>query len=289
MWVLSTLSYSSETWLTYSVKGLRLNCVYQRHLRTIMNVTLKDHVSNHDILAKGKIPSLPALISQKRLWHWVMSLEWKTVGSLWKLCLGSRPHWQTSTSVQGCLQTWLESLRHRDSHHPGETAEHNRTTWTKVTSMGWKQNDEKHQINGRSETNHHINFHQMLPSNTITTVKSVVKRLDFTAIGYAVHKNNSVTFVKHVKRVAHKFLFLCMKACNWIDRVQAQWWAIYLNVSYERHFRQRICSAHKSETQYIHHEHSECMVYQKHPRSKSCGFNISLPASLWSHRTNLFH
>ena len=143
--VLSTLSYGSETWLTYSVKGRRLNCVYQRHLRTIMNVTLKDHVSNHDILAKGKIPSLPAVISQKRLWHWVMSLEWKTVGSLWKLCLGSWPHWQTSTPIQECLQTWHESLWHRDSHHPGETAEHNRTTWTKITCDGMEKNDEKHQ------------------------------------------------------------------------------------------------------------------------------------------------
>ena len=55
--VLSTLLYGSETWPTYSVQERRLNSVFQCHLRTIMNVTWKDHVSNHDILAKGKIPS----------------------------------------------------------------------------------------------------------------------------------------------------------------------------------------------------------------------------------------
>ena len=72
--VLSTLLYGSETWPTYSVQERRLpvsNSVYQRHLRTIMHITWKDHVSNHDILAKGKIPSLHALISQRRLrWLW---------------------------------------------------------------------------------------------------------------------------------------------------------------------------------------------------------------------------
>ena len=65
--ILSTLLYGSETWPTYSVQEQRLNSVFQRHLRKIMNVTWKDHVLNHDILAKGKISSLHALISQKRL------------------------------------------------------------------------------------------------------------------------------------------------------------------------------------------------------------------------------
>ena len=57
--ILSTLLYGSETWPTYSVQERHLNSVYHRHLRTIMNVTWKDHISNHDILAKGKI-SKPA-------------------------------------------------------------------------------------------------------------------------------------------------------------------------------------------------------------------------------------
>ena len=48
--VLSTLLDGSETWPTYSVQERRLNSVYQHHLRTIMNVTWQDHVSNHDIL-----------------------------------------------------------------------------------------------------------------------------------------------------------------------------------------------------------------------------------------------
>ena len=94
--VLSTLLYVSKTWPTYSVQERCLNNVYQRHLRTIMNITWKDHVSNHDILAKGKIPSLHALISQKRL-RWLGHVTRMEVGRIPKdmlyseLCLGTRP------------------------------------------------------------------------------------------------------------------------------------------------------------------------------------------------------
>ena len=47
-------------------------------------------------------------------------------------------------------------------------------------------------INGkRRETNHHLNLLQALPSKAITVIKSLVQRLDFTATGYAVPKNDS--------------------------------------------------------------------------------------------------
>ena len=94
--VLSTLLYGTETWPTYSVQERRLNSVCQRHLRTIMHVTWKDHVSNHDILAKGKIPSLHALISQRRL-QWLGHVTRMEDSRIPKdmlyseLCLGTRP------------------------------------------------------------------------------------------------------------------------------------------------------------------------------------------------------
>ena len=94
--VLSTLLYGSETWKTYSVQERRLNSVYQCHLRTIMHVTWKGHVSNHDILAKGKIPSLHVLISQRRL-VWLGHVTRMEDGGIpkdmlySKLCLGTRP------------------------------------------------------------------------------------------------------------------------------------------------------------------------------------------------------
>ena len=47
-------------------------------------------------------------------------------------------------------------------------------------------------INGRKrETNYHLNLQQILLSNVITAVKFVDQRLDFTATGYAVFKNDS--------------------------------------------------------------------------------------------------
>ena len=145
----STLLYGSETWPTYSVQEQHLNIIVcQCHLRTIMHVTWKDHVSNHDILAKGKILSLHALISQKRL-RWLGHVTRMEDGGIPKemlcseLCLGTRPTGRPALRFKDVCKRDMKACNINTSSW--ETAAHNRTTWKKITRDGMKKNDEKHQ------------------------------------------------------------------------------------------------------------------------------------------------
>ena len=193
--VLSTLLYGSETWPSYSVQERRINSVFQRHLRTIMNITWKDHVSNHNILTKGKIPSLHALISLKRL-RWLGHVTRMEDGRIPKhmlyseLCLGTRPTGRPALRFKDVCKRDMKACDIDTSSW--ETAAQNRITWRKITRDGMKIMMKSVNINGRKrETNHHLNLQQILPSNVITAVKSVDQGLDFTATGHAVFKNDS--------------------------------------------------------------------------------------------------
>ena len=159
--VLSTLLYGSKTWPTYSVQERRLNSVYQRHLRTIMNVTWKDHVSNHDILVKGKIPSLHALISQKHLpWlgHVTRMEDCRIPKDMLysELCLGTRSTGRPALRFKDVCKWDMKACDIDTSFW--ETAAHNRTNWRKITRNGMKKNgikknDEKHQHKWQEKRN----------------------------------------------------------------------------------------------------------------------------------------
>ena len=68
--VLSTLLYSCESWTLYTRQELRLNAFHLRSIRKILGITWQDRVPNKDVLARAKIPSMFALLSQRRL-RWV--------------------------------------------------------------------------------------------------------------------------------------------------------------------------------------------------------------------------
>ena len=154
--VLSTLLYGRETWPTYSVQERRLNSIYQGHLRTIMNVTWKDHVLNLYILAKGKIPCLHALISQKRL-RWLGHVTRMEDGQISKdmlnseLCLGTRPTGRPALRFKDVCQRDMKACDIDTSSW--ETAAHNRATWKKITHDGMKKNDEKGQHKWQEKRN----------------------------------------------------------------------------------------------------------------------------------------
>ena len=65
--VLSTLLYGSEAWTLYSRQERRLNSFHMRCLRRILGIKWEDRVSNKEVLAQAGLPSMFALLSQRRL------------------------------------------------------------------------------------------------------------------------------------------------------------------------------------------------------------------------------
>ncbi len=94
--VLSTLLYSSESWTLYARQERRLNTFHLRSLRRILGITWKDHIPNKDVLAQARVPSMFALLSQRRL-RWLGHVSRMQSGRIPKdilygeLTTGSRP------------------------------------------------------------------------------------------------------------------------------------------------------------------------------------------------------
>ena len=94
--VLSTLLYGSETWTLYSHQERRVNSFHLRCLRRILGITWQDRVPNKNILAQAGIPSIFALLSQRRL-RWLGHVSRMQEGRLPKdmlygeLATGTRP------------------------------------------------------------------------------------------------------------------------------------------------------------------------------------------------------
>lgn len=65
--VLSTLLYGSESWTLHSHQERRLNALHLRWLRRLLGIAWQDHVTNIDVLAKAGLPSMHAMLSQRRL------------------------------------------------------------------------------------------------------------------------------------------------------------------------------------------------------------------------------
>ena len=65
--VLSTLLYNSKTWTVYSCQERRLNTFHLRYLRRILGITWRDCVPDKDVVAQTGLPSMFALLNQRRL------------------------------------------------------------------------------------------------------------------------------------------------------------------------------------------------------------------------------
>ena len=91
--VLSTLLYSSETWTLYSCHERRLNTFHLRCLRRILGITWQDWVPNKDVVAQAGLPSMFALLNQRRL-GWLGHVSGMKEGQIplySKLTTGTRP------------------------------------------------------------------------------------------------------------------------------------------------------------------------------------------------------
>ena len=65
--VLSTLLYGSETWTLYSRQERRLNAFHMRCLRQLLGITWQDHITNAEVLSRAGLPSMYAMLTQRRL------------------------------------------------------------------------------------------------------------------------------------------------------------------------------------------------------------------------------
>ena len=65
--VTSILLYGSESWTPYTRQEHRLNTFHLRCLRKILGITWQDCVPNKDVLERAGMPSMFALLTQRRL------------------------------------------------------------------------------------------------------------------------------------------------------------------------------------------------------------------------------
>ncbi|PZC71480.1 hypothetical protein B5X24_HaOG213343 [Helicoverpa armigera] len=65
--ILSILLYGAETWTSYAKQERRLNNFHMRCLRRILDISWKDRVTNEKVLSMACIPSITALLKQRRL------------------------------------------------------------------------------------------------------------------------------------------------------------------------------------------------------------------------------
>ena len=75
--VLRNLLYGSEAWTLYSRQERRLNAFNLRCLRRLLDITWKDSIANMNVLDKAGLPSIYAILTQRRL-RWlshVISME----------------------------------------------------------------------------------------------------------------------------------------------------------------------------------------------------------------------
>ena len=115
--VLSTLLYGSESWTTYSKQENRLEVFHLRCLRRILGISWKDRISNNAVLDKAEIPSVHALLSQRRL-RWLGHVRRMQDGRIPKdilygeLCVGTRPVGRPSLRYKDvCKQKMLKSTQ----------------------------------------------------------------------------------------------------------------------------------------------------------------------------------
>ena len=65
--VLTTRLYGSKAWTLYASQERRLNTFHMRCLRRLLGITWHDCVTNEEVLAKAGVPSMYAILKQRRL------------------------------------------------------------------------------------------------------------------------------------------------------------------------------------------------------------------------------
>lgn len=134
--VIPTLLYASETWTLYRRHIKRLNLVQQRHLRQLLNISWKDHVSNIEALKRADIPSIKELLisSQLRWTGHVIRMEENRLPKIvlyGELKYGSRKVGAPFLRYKDTIKRYLTTT---DELQRWEQKVHDRSAWRSVIS-----------------------------------------------------------------------------------------------------------------------------------------------------------
>ena len=137
--VLSVLLYGSETWSLYSIQEEKLNVFHLRCLRRILAISWKDHVPNCTVLKTANIPSMFALLSQRRM-RWLGHVRRMSDGRIPKdilygeLAEGKRPCGRPKLRFRDVCKRDLRSLGIKEDSWE-ETAS-DRSAWKNSVKAG---------------------------------------------------------------------------------------------------------------------------------------------------------
>ena len=142
--VLSTLLYGSEAWTLYSRQEHKLNAFHLRCLRRLLGITWRDRVTNIDVLAKAGMPSMFAILTQRRL-RWLGHVSRMEDGRIPKdllfgeLATGTRPTGRPALRYKDVCKRDLKAGGFNPSHL--ETAASERSRWRSTTQAVVKKAD----------------------------------------------------------------------------------------------------------------------------------------------------
>ena len=144
--VLSTLLYGSEAWTLYSYQERRLNAFHMRCLRRLLGITWQDRVTNIDVLAKAGMPSMFAILTQRRL-RWLGHVTRMVDGRIPKdmlfgeLATGTRPTGRPALRYKDVCKRDLKAGGFNPSDL--ETAASDRSGWRSTTQAVIKEAEER--------------------------------------------------------------------------------------------------------------------------------------------------
>ena len=142
--VLTTLLYGSETWTLYASQERRLNTFHMRCLRRLLGITWQERVTNEEVLSRANIPSMYAILKQRRL-RWLGHVCRMDDGRIPKdilygqLSSGTRARGRPKLRYKDTCKQDLKSCQ-----IPPENLEqmtNNRTYWRSITSTGIKASE----------------------------------------------------------------------------------------------------------------------------------------------------
>ncbi|XP_068756587.1 uncharacterized protein [Montipora capricornis] len=147
--VLSTLLYGSEAWTLYSYQERRLNAFHMRCLRRLLGITWQDRVTNIDVLAKAGMPSIFAILTQRRL-RWLGHVTRMDDGRIPKdmlfgeLATGTRPTGRPALRYKDVCKRDLKAGGFNPSDL--ESAASNRSGWRSTTQAVIKEAEESNPL-----------------------------------------------------------------------------------------------------------------------------------------------
>ena len=143
--VLSTLLYGSESWTLYSHQERRLNAFHMRNLRRLLGITWQDRVTNASVLSQAGMPSMFAILTQRRL-RWLGHVCRMEDGRIPKdilygeLASGTRPTGRPTLRYKDACKRDLKTCGIQPADLETETS--NRTAWRAKVKDGVKLAEE---------------------------------------------------------------------------------------------------------------------------------------------------